>query len=120
LAALGTTPGFEIGCINAELIDNVLATGTKSGYTFALQHGLTQLTSASSSCSGGYGYADGYAIEAMPVTVGATGQRAFCLDATGVIRFNLTGVISPLGGLCLTTDSPLQEGGNASPGGSMK
>ena len=69
LAALGTTPGFEIGCVNAELIDDVLTTGTKGGYTFALLDGLTQLTSTSSSCSGGYGYTDGYAIEAMPLSL---------------------------------------------------
>jgi len=116
LAAIGTTAGMAVGCTNAQLIDSGLTTGTRSGYTFALQHGLTQLTSVSSSCSGGYGYADGYAIEAIPVTVGTTGQRAFCLDATGVIRFNATGTVSPFGGLCLTTDSPLQQNEGTSPG----
>ena len=118
LTAIGTTNGVAVGCTNAQLIDNGLTAGTKSGYTFALQHGLTQLNSVSSSCSGGYGYADGYAIEARPVTVGTTGQRAFCLDATGVIRFNATGTASPLDGLCLTTDSPLQQNDGTSPGSS--
>jgi type IV pilus assembly protein PilA len=119
LAAVGTTTG-AVGCTNAELIDSALTTGTKGGYTFFLQHGLTQLTSADSSCFGAYGYADGYAIEAMPVIVGTTGQRAFCLDATGVIRFNATGAVSPFGGLCLTTDNPLQEGAGTLPGGASR
>jgi hypothetical protein len=43
------------------------------------------------------------------VTVGTTGQRSFCTDASGVIRFNTGGVVN--GGPspnCATGDSPLQ------------
>ncbi|MGD0966504.1 MAG: prepilin-type N-terminal cleavage/methylation domain-containing protein [Candidatus Acidiferrales bacterium] len=116
LVAIGTTTGSAVSCTNAQLIDAVLTTGVKDGYTFALQNGLIQLTSAASSCAGVYGYSDGYAIEATPVTVGMAGQRAFCLDATGIIRFNSRGTVSPSGGLCLTTDSPLEEGSSTSPG----
>ena len=118
LAALGTTPGLAVGCTNAELVDDGLITGSKSGYAFGLQHGQIQLASASSSCSGSYGYVDGYAIEALPITVGTTGQRAFCMDASGVIRFNLAGLVSPSGGICPPTDIPLQ-GGVTVPGGSL-
>ena len=75
----------------ADLIDNVLASGTKSGYTFILTHGLTQLTASQSSCAAGYGYSDGYVVTATPITIGTTGQRGFCSDASGVIRFNATG-----------------------------
>jgi type IV pilus assembly protein PilA len=108
LSAIGTTGTGAVSCTNAQLIDTVLTAGTKSGYTFALQHGATLLTSASSSCSAGYGYSDGYAVSGTPVTVGTTGQRAFCSDASGVIRFNTTGAVAPSGGLCLTSDNPLQ------------
>jgi type IV pilus assembly protein PilA len=90
LAAIGTSTG-SVSCTNAQLIDSVLTSGTKSGYTFTLTHGATVLTSASSSCSGGYGYADGYVVTAKPITTGTTGQRGFCTDATGVIRFNASG-----------------------------
>ena len=108
LASIGTTGSAAVSCTNAQLIDTVLTAGTKSGYTFAIQHGATQLTSASSSCSADYGYSDGYAVTATPVTVGTTGQRAFCSDASGVIRFNTSGAVAPSGGLCLTSDNPLQ------------
>ena len=91
LSAIGTTGSAAPSCTNANLIDSVLTTGTKSGYALALVHGATLLTSASSSCSGGYGYSDGYVVTAAPVTVGSTGQRAFCSDATGVIRFSSSG-----------------------------
>ena len=67
---------------SADLIDSVLATGTKSGYTFA--------------CTGidadGDGNGDTYSIVATPVTTGTTGQRGFFTDQSGVIRANPTGV----------------------------
>src|ERR1700730_9659029 len=53
LAAIGTTGTGAVSCTNAQLIDSVLTSGTKSGYTFALNPGTVALTSASSSCSGG-------------------------------------------------------------------
>src|SRR5271170_6029494 len=60
LSAIGTTGTGAVSCTNAQLLDSVLTAGTKSGYTFNLAHGgAAQLTSASSSCSGGYGYPDG-------------------------------------------------------------
>src|SRR3984885_10577601 len=36
MAAIGTTGTAAVSCANAELLDSVLTTGTKSGYTFAL------------------------------------------------------------------------------------
>ena len=109
LAAIGNNGTTVISCTNAELIDSVLTGGTKSGYTFQLAPGQSQLNSTSSSCAGGYGYSDGYMITAVPITVGTTGQRSFCSDASGVIRFNTTGAQnagpSPN---CATGDSPLQ------------
>lgn len=89
LATLGGTG--TVSCTNAQLIDTVLAGGSKSGYNFALIPGTVVLTSSSSSCSGGYGYSDGYVVTATPITVGTTGQRGFCSDASGVIRFNASG-----------------------------
>jgi type IV pilus assembly protein PilA len=110
LAAIGTLTGnTSVTCTNAQLVDAVLSTGTKQGYTFILTHGVSQLTSASSSCTGGFGYSDGYMITAVPITVGTTGQTSYCSDPSGVIRFNPTGAVN--GGTspnCATTDSPLQ------------
>jgi len=60
----------------ADLIDSVLGSGTKSGYTFAY-------TSTSPFQS--------YSITASPVTVNVTGQRYFYTDQSGVIRANTAG-----------------------------
>ena len=63
----------------ADLIDSVLASGTKSGYTFAW--GLPAGATAG----------DAYSITAIPTTVGTTGQRSFFTDHSGVIRADTTG-----------------------------
>jgi type IV pilus assembly protein PilA len=70
------------------LIDNVLGSGTKSGYLFALGGGATLPN---------YTFTD----TASPVTTGTSGQRGFYSDQTGVIRYNQSGTAA-------ATDSPLQ------------
>jgi type IV pilus assembly protein PilA len=64
--APATTPSSTA----ADLVDSVLATGTKSGYTFSFSGNGTQ-----------------YVINADPVSV-STGQRHFFTDQTLVIRAN--------------------------------
>jgi len=59
----------------SNLIDPVLAAGTKSGYTIA-----TTLPTATS-----------FLVTATPVTVGTTGQRSFCSIEDGSIRFDTSG-----------------------------
>jgi len=54
------------------------------------------------------GFTDGYVVIANPVSIGTTGQRAFCSDATGVIRANPTGTALYTSPLCDQTQSPLQ------------
>jgi type IV pilus assembly protein PilA len=61
------------------IIDNVLATGTKSGYTFV----YTPVASN--------GLNTTYTTVATPLTVGTTGQRGFFSDQSGVIRYTLDG-----------------------------
>jgi prepilin-type N-terminal cleavage/methylation domain-containing protein len=74
LTALGT----------ANLIDSVLASGTKDGYSY--------------SASGG---ANNFTVNAAPVTAGSTGTRYFFSDESGVIRYATgaaaTVASSPLG-----------------------
>jgi len=55
-------------------VDSVLASGTKAGYSFAYSAGTSS-----------------YQITAVPVDPGASGDRGFYVDATGVIRFEPTG-----------------------------
>ena len=79
LANLG--PGNPATPATADLIDSVLATGTKAGYTFAYTAGAQDAQG---------NYLD-YSITAVPVTVGTTGQRRFFTDQSGVIRANPIG-----------------------------
>jgi type IV pilus assembly protein PilA len=60
----------------ADLIDTVLGSGTKSGYTFAYTVGGSNAS---------------YSITAKPVNAGVTGQRGFYTDQSGVIRADTTG-----------------------------
>ncbi len=78
LANLG--PGAPATAATADLIDSVLASGTKSGYVFTFVSGAPV-----------GGQVPTYTINADPVTVGTTGQRGFFTDQSGVIRANPTG-----------------------------
>ena len=65
------------------IIDNVLSTGTKSGYTFAY----------APVASGAPPMNTTYTTAATPLTIGTTGQRGFYSDQTGVIRYTLDGSV---------------------------
>ncbi len=66
---------------SADLIDSVLASGTKSGYIFTYSAGATDAA----------GNVLTYSIAAEPVSLGSTGQRYFFTDQSGVIRANPNG-----------------------------
>jgi type IV pilus assembly protein PilA len=89
LADLGpaTTPSST----TADLIDSVLVTGIKSGYTFSYAPGPVQTA----------GLITTYSITANPIAPGASGQRGFYTDESLIIRVNMTGPAS-------STDSPIQ------------
>lgn len=74
-------PGTRTSSTAAGIIDSVLASGVKSGYTF------TYVSGAPSA-----GQVRTYTINANPTTVNRTGQRYFFTDQTGVLRQNLRGV----------------------------
>jgi type IV pilus assembly protein PilA len=107
LKVIGTT-GATTNCNNAQLIDSVLTSGTKSGYKLEIVPGAVPVppTTVPQGCTGGF--SDGYVVTAIPITVGTTGQRAFCSDATGVIRSNPTGTAVYAAPLCDASQSPLQ------------
>ncbi len=68
----------------AGLIDNVLATGVKSGYSFGTSNIL-----GGANCGTGTGTPNtSYAVNANPLTAGTTGQRYFYSDQSGVIRYD--------------------------------
>ncbi len=84
LLSLGGPAGGTANATSAELIDAVLAGGTKSGYTFAYTTGATDAN----------GNFLSYTLTAIPTSVGTTGQRQFFTDQTGVIRANAAGAAS--------------------------
>jgi type IV pilus assembly protein PilA len=63
---------------SACLLDDSLAQGTKSGYALAwVGDGATPSVA--------------YSITGTPLVVGSSGQRMFCTDQTGVIRYDPSG-----------------------------
>jgi len=83
-ASLGSNaPGLcTATSTNACLLDNILTSGTKSGYGF---------TAAGNTLNSGVYSA--FEANGTPLTVGQTGQRSFCADQSGVIRFNTAGAV---------------------------
>jgi type IV pilus assembly protein PilA len=81
LASLG---GIVSPCVataaSACIIDPAMSSGVKAGYSFA----------AAGNTITGTTY-NGFEVNATPASVGVTGQRAFCSDQTGVLRYNTTG-----------------------------
>jgi len=76
----GAAPCTSASSTSSCLIDDVLSTvGTKSGYGFTINN----LTGAPVIVT--------YTSTALPSVVGQSGQRAFCSDQSGVIRYNATG-----------------------------
>ena len=86
LSALG--PSASATSTSADLIDSVLASGTKSGYTFTFAAGSGTPST-------------GYSITANPTSRGTSGQRGFYTDQTGVIRADPTTAAT-------SSSSPLQ------------
>lgn len=79
ILALGPiTSGGTANSASADLIDSVLATGTKSGYIFAYTP------------TGTAPYY-GYTITATPVLPAKSGQSQFFTDQSGVIRSDISG-----------------------------
>ncbi len=86
LARLGPAAGNgPTSFANAALIDDVLASGTKSGFQF-----IYTPTSIDAS-----GNPQGFTLQANPMAPGVTGQRYFYTDQSGVIRQKISGPAGP-------------------------
>jgi type II secretory pathway pseudopilin PulG len=83
LAGDGSSPD------HAGFIDNVLATGHKSGYRFELSCDSDPST---------------YIVVAYPITANQSGTRAFCTNQTGIISYSKEGTAEA----CLRGGEPLQ------------
>jgi len=98
LTVLGGTAGAAATCDAAQLVDPTItaAPNQKSGYTFSLV-GLGTPVTPPAGC--GTPGTNTYVVAGVPITVGTTGQRTFCSDESGVIRFD------PAGGGAPATDT---------------
>jgi type IV pilus assembly protein PilA len=68
-------------CVSGSgIIDNVLSAGSKSGYTFKYTVAANGATTNTS-----------YVANGTAQTLGVTGQRMFCTDQSGVIRYDVAG-----------------------------
>lgn len=80
-ATLAQLGGPGLGCTasstTACLLDPVITSGTKNGYTVAATPGSAGNTT--------------FVDSATPILVGVTGQRTFCSDQNGLIRFDAAG-----------------------------
>jgi type IV pilus assembly protein PilA len=100
MEALAGPRGAAAGCDHAQLIDDVLASGQKSGYVFTYvprssvrgKKPVLSLAARQSGCTSPG--SDGYWLTADPIRRGTTGQRSFFTDQTGVIRFDARGAAS--------------------------
>jgi type IV pilus assembly protein PilA len=81
----GGTPSAS----NAALIDDILALGTKSGYTYTYVSGPAV-----------NGVVVSFTLHANPVTPGITGNRYFFTDDSGIIRQNISA-------LATASDTPI-------------
>jgi type IV pilus assembly protein PilA len=85
LAALGGDPHSGAPtATSAQMLDQGLATGAKSGYQFSIGN-------CTKNTANGGDRVTGYTILAQPQTVGQTGNRTFCSDQFGSIKFDPTG-----------------------------
>ncbi len=80
LSALGPPPSGTASATHADLIDEVLASGIRNGYSFVYVPIV-----------GGGATPDRFTANANPLSPGQTGDRYFYADQTNVIRYKLTG-----------------------------
>lgn len=85
LAALGGDPRSGPGTpSSAHILSPDLASGIKAGYRFRIFHCMEHKVR-------GIDRVTGYNVIAQPIKLGETGNRTFCSDETGQIRFDPTG-----------------------------
>ena len=85
LTILGPSADGSFTPTVAGLIDSVLASGKKAGYLLSIDP---------ASCSGTP--VNAYIVNAVPLTVGQSGNRSFCSDQTNIIRYAPSGDCSTI------------------------
>ena len=85
LGALGGDPKAGApSATAAQLIQPDLASGVKSGYVFSISN-------CNKVSTNGTDRVTGYQVTAVPLTVGQTGDRGYCADQFGTVKFDPAG-----------------------------
>jgi type IV pilus assembly protein PilA len=74
--------GGTVSSTSADLIDSVLAAGSKSGYTFTYAAGTSNQS---------------YSLTASPIAQGSSGQNMYYTDQSGLIRVDTSGTGATVG-----------------------
>ncbi|MGB8593204.1 MAG: hypothetical protein WCD40_17630, partial [Candidatus Acidiferrales bacterium] len=73
------------------LIDEVLGSGVKSGYTFTFTAGANAAgTGTAPAGCAGWGFT-AFSVAGIPTTYQQTGQNGYFVDASGVVRYTTDG-----------------------------
>ena len=85
LSSLGGDPSAGApSATGAQILQGDLTSGYKSGYVFSVSN-CTKVT------VNGADRFTGYTVTAVPETVGKTGDRGFCMDEVGTIKYDPAG-----------------------------
>ena len=85
LAALGGDPTAGApSAASAQVLDPGLSTGSKAGYIFSV-------STCKKTPVNNQDMVTGYQITAVPVTVGNTGDRGYCMDENDLIKYDAAG-----------------------------
>lgn len=85
LQALGGDPNAgPPSATSAKMLQQDLASGVKSGYQFTISNCVKNTANGNDRVTG-------YTVIAQPLTVGKSGNRTFCSDENGQIKFDPTG-----------------------------
>ncbi|HXX43181.1 MAG TPA: prepilin-type N-terminal cleavage/methylation domain-containing protein [Candidatus Acidoferrales bacterium] len=100
-------PAGVQSCDSSGMIDEVLATGKKSGYQFAWLGGVDPVSTIPNGCSAA-GYLDMFSVTATPFGY-PTGTIYYCVDATGVIRQDSAAIAPTAAGGCPASAEPIGQ-----------
>jgi len=79
-------------------------TSTKSGYTFTFLPGATPIGPGPAPAPCTAVGNTGFTVSAVPITLDSTGDISYCIDETGVVRFDVNG--APIAGVCNASGLP--------------
>jgi type IV pilus assembly protein PilA len=99
IGALGTPPGPQATCDQADLIDPILTTAPfqKSGYTYSYT-GASPVALAIGCTAPGF---TAYLVTAVPMIQGFTGTRSYCSEEPGVIHYDVGGNVIGSAAACV-------------------